>query len=164
MGLFSRCYLLTTHTRTNLRAILILSRVFWVKNLWIEEAWCIIRVLTCPSPSSFSLTSFSIPGRSDSLSQWPLHNTTQNPYCGAQKKHHGLPLSFVHSFFSLFKAENQSAVHTHTHTQDSLLFPSLCLFSSQWSFRLDMYCEKLSCSASFFFSFFHSLSLSTVCH
>lgn len=71
-------------------------------------------------------------------------------------------LSFIHSFLLLFKAENQSAVHTHVHY--SLLFPSICLFSSQWSFRLDMHCENVSCSASFFFSFFHSLSLSTVCH
>lgn len=84
-------------------------------------------------------------------------------------------LSLSFTLFSLFSKQriNQlypppspthAHTHAHTHIHDSLLFPSICLFSSQWSFRLDMYCEKLSCSASFFFSLFHSLSLSTVCH
>lgn len=73
-----------------------------------------------------------------------------------------LTLSFT--LFSLFSKRRINQLYTRIHTHDSLLLPSLCLFSSQWSFRLDMYCEKLSCSASFFFSFFHSLSLSTVCH
>lgn len=81
-------------------------------------------------------------------------------YCGAQKKHQGL-FFFVHSFLSFQSSKSIRCTRTHaytlTHTHDSLLLPSLCLFRSQWSFRLDMYCEKLSCSASFFFSFFHSL-------
>lgn len=45
-------------------------------------------------------------------------------YCGAQKKHQGLPHSFVHSFLSLFKAENQSAVHTHTQAHTYTRVPS----------------------------------------
>lgn len=137
------------------------------ETLEIRRQTHIIGVLTCPSPSSLS-DSFFQPGWSDSLSLWLLHNTAQTPrllWSSGKKKAPRSSSLFPSLFFlPLFKAENQSAVHTHIHTHDSFLFPSLCLFSSQWSFRLDMYCEKLSCFASFFFSFFHSLSLSTVCH
>lgn len=59
-------------------------------------------------------------------------------YCGAQKKHQGLPLSSVHSFLSLFKAENQSAVHTHTYTRlTSFSLPSVYSAASD---HLDLTC------------------------
>lgn len=144
--------------------LLLLSRVCWTGGGWGELLnWRAELLLS-------GLGSASCLGWSDSLSWRALHNMMQTLLtdCGAWWGGAGrgggtikVFLSFICSFLSLFKAEiNQ----LYTRAHHSLLFPSICLFSSQWSFRLDMHCENLSCSASFFFSFFLSLSLSTVCH
>lgn len=151
---------------TNLRASFFLSSVWRVRNLWIEEADVHYQGSDLPQPLFTLSASFFLPGWSDSLSLWVLHNTAQTPLLLWSSEKASRSSSLFRSLFSLsFQSrESISCTHTRIHTHDSLLFPSICLFSSQWSFRLDMYCEKLSCSASFFFSFFHSLSLSTVCH
>lgn len=83
-------------------------------------------------------------------------------WSSGEKKYPSRSSSPLFTPFSRFSKRRINQLYTHVHY--SLLFPSICLFSSQWSFRLDMHCENVSCSASFFFSFFHSLSLSTVCH
>lgn len=137
--------------------LFLLLRLWWLRNLQNPEPDAYYQGSDLHQPLFTPLCLF--PTRKE----WQLV-TVGAPQYGSEphtivelrkEKHQGLPLSFIRSFLSLFKAENQSAVHTHAH--DSLRFPSICLFSSQWSFRLDMYCGKLSCSASFFFSFIHSL-------
>lgn len=69
-------------------------------------------------------------GRSDSSSLSALHNKTQTPHPppppppltivaleGGEKRHQGLPLSFIHSFLSFSKRRiNQLYTHTHTRT------------------------------------------------
>lgn len=111
------------------------------ETLEIRRQTHIIGVLTCPSPSSLS-DSFFQPGWSDSLSLWLLHNTAQTPrllWSSGKKKHQGLPLSFLHSFFSLFSKQriNQLYTHTYIHTTHFFSLPSVYSAASD---HLDLTC------------------------
>lgn len=102
----------------------------------------IIGVLTCPSPSSLS-DSFFQPGWSDSLSVWLLHNTAQTPLTIVELREKKAPRSsslFPSLFFlPLFKAENQSAVHTHTYIHTTHFFSLPSVYSAA-SDHLDLTC------------------------